>query len=247
MNIIYDVEILKVLLPEPTRSMYVLERELTKRLGRENVNYPTLRRHIRKLKDQDLINIEKGLRKNGKTDQRGTKNLSLTFKGLVYLILKAELTENESRAIINRVLARPHYQKLEMAKSSSIQNISVDALKKSFYELKPKVNLEYFDEDYVKQLFLDNLIMQNCLDLVLAWMEEARDKFSKLPDKSSRRELKMWKKKAKKDIRNISNEEINLLFEVYNYLRAKQGIWNEKIDLLQPIVKYLKKKKGVRR
>lgn len=244
MNTIDNVAILKALLPESSRSIYVLRDELKEKLAEKNieVNYPTLRRRINKLVDEGFINVEEGVRKNGRVDQRGTKNLSLAFKGLVKLILEAELSESESRTIVNRVLGKPQYKKLEMAKKSSIQQISTDAIRKSFYELRPKVNLKYFDEDYVQQLVFDNLIMQNCLDKLLTWKKEKLDKLVKSSDRISKRELRSWKRKSKKDAEKISNEDLKLLDEVYYYLKEKQAIWNEKINLLKPIVQYFKKR-----
>ena len=242
MNTISNVEILKSLLPEPSRSIYALRDDLKEKLGGEKVNYPTLRRHINKFVKEGLIDVERGTRKNGKPDKRGTQNLSLSFKGLVYLILKSDLTESESRTIVNRVLAMPHFKKLEMAKDPYVQLMSIDSLKESFSQLRPRVNLEFFDEDYVRELLFENLILQNCLDNVLAWKKEKLDKLIELPDRLSKRELRILKKKAKKDAGKISNEEINRLFAVYDYLREKQVAWNEKIDLLQKPVRYFKKR-----
>jgi hypothetical protein len=55
---------------------------------------------LRRIKDSFTCE-EKGARKDDELDRRATKNLSLSLKGLVYLVLNAELTERESRTIVD--------------------------------------------------------------------------------------------------------------------------------------------------
>lgn len=203
-------------------------------LDKKNVNYPTLLRHINKLTKDGFIEEEKGTRRDGKVDERETKNLSLSFKGLVYLVLNANLTERESRAIVDRIFRRPEFQKLEIAKKMSVVEIPVASLKNFFVEIRPKINLEYFDEDWTMELLFENLILKNCLDEIIAWKEEIFKNLSK-------RELVVLAKKAKRDAMKLPEEWLNLLFAVYEYLRERQAVWNEKIDLLKPIVHYFRR------
>jgi len=77
--------------------------ELERMLAKKNVNYPTM---LRRIKDSFTCE-EKGARKDDELDRRATKNLSLSLKGLVYLVLNAELTERESRTIVDSARERP--------------------------------------------------------------------------------------------------------------------------------------------
>jgi hypothetical protein len=116
-----NIEILKMLLSEAYKSKYALNESLKEKYGTKKANYPTLRRRIDDLKIDGLIEIEEGKKKNGKQDKRGTQNIGLSFKGLVYLIIKSDLDETESRMIVNKIYSKKHFSKLKLSGNNSIK------------------------------------------------------------------------------------------------------------------------------
>jgi len=230
MNTIKNVDILKALLFEPSGSIYKLKEKLAK--DNLKVNYPTLRRRILELEDNGLIEMEKGLNKNGKMDKRKTKSLFLSFKGLAFLILKADLSESECRAIVLRTIKEPPYQKAGI--SHSMKEIPTLAFKKTFEQIRPRINLEFFDKEYFVNLFFETLIIENLLDGIKEWKEQH---FGKL----SQKEQRQYATKETKDAKKLSSEIHQTLFIVYDYLIRKRENWDKKIQLLEPYIKwYLK-------
>lgn len=234
MNTINNVDILKALLPEPSGSIYDLWQELKEKLAKDNVkvNYPTLRRHILKLRNDGLIEMEKGFRKNGKADERKPKKLFLSFRGLAFLILKADLSESECRAIVLKVFKEPQYEKVGIP--NSMKEIPTIALKKTFEQIRPRINIEFFDEEYFENLLFETLVIDNLLNGIKEWEEKHFDKLSQ-------KEQRQYAKKATKDAKRLPSEIPQMIFFVYYYLRKKRESWNEKILLLKPIIQcYLK-------
>jgi hypothetical protein len=219
-----DVEILKGLLSESSKSLYDLEKELEKKLGKENVNYATILRKCNKLLEKGFIDEEKGLTKKGKEDKRVTRIESLSFKGLVFLALNANLSDAGGRAIFRRLSSKPKYQKIDIPLLQAPQIASVTFLK-SFEKIKPKVNSEYYDEKYVRNLWYDSII-KNFFH-VLSWKE-------KLP--KEKRDLERYVKKARRGLPMLSPENVRKIRIVYGHLTAKRDSYASKANMLKPVI-----------
>ena len=176
--------------------------------------------------------MEKGLNKNGKMDKRKTKILLLSFKGLAFLILKADLSENECRAIVLGILNKSPYRKVSI--SQSMREIPTLAFKKTFEQMRPRVNLDFFDEEYFANLFFETLILDNVLTGIKKWKEQHFDKLSQ-------NEQQQYATKEAKDAKKLSPEIPQMLFTIYDNLRSKKESLNEKIQLLKPIVQFYEK------
>lgn len=235
MNKSRDVEILKALLPysqeEPIRGILALKEELKKSPGLQRVNYATTFRHTQELIEKGFITAKEGIRKNGLPDKRDTKHLSLTTRGAVYLILNSgDLSEMESRAIIQKILFRPEFKKLELTKNLDILQIPIDTLRSSFSRIRPKINLDYFNEDYALELLFNEVVVENCLEMIIE--RKKRVKNAKSKDEEMIR-------KAKSDMYKLtSGPEYAKFREVYKMVRDhlidQKAILNSKIALLKP-------------
>jgi len=230
MNIIDDTEILKAVFSGIGRSRYRLKEELSKKL--KNVNYPTLRRRIFELSNEGYVRLEPGIRKNGNPDKRRTGKPELTFKGLVFLILNASLDESQTRAIVQKVLSESTFKNIKIyyAAASEIGTVSIQ---KAIEQIRPRVNLEHYDEEYVRNLWHDTVV-ENYLDEVLSYMKKHFPSEEKL-------ERHFKKAKAKKDLTKLPSEAINIAYVVYEHLKSKRQSYSDRIDLLKPFIKVFDK------
>ena len=147
-----DREILKAVLIEQ-KSKYGLEAYLKKNGIKSN--YATIWRHIDKLKKDGLLRITKPSRKDGKLDKRKTEKPVLTPKGMATLIIEGNLQKDETRSIMLKFIDKKlsHITDIKFWKIAPIQDVYADAVLK----IKPKVNLEYFDEDYFTETLVTEL------------------------------------------------------------------------------------------
>lgn len=234
MNIIIDdLEILRVLLSGPAKSMYVLEREIKGEPGEKSVNYPTLRRHILELVEDGLIEESKGKKKNGRIDRRKTKILQLTYKGLVFLALNADLEPRDFSRIVNLIIGK-HYPRFRILRHNSLLQIPITSFENMFKELRPRVNLEYFDEEYVKKLVFEMFVIENIIQKGREWQVGFKKK-------STSKMYKRIIKDAKLDLKRIPKEWPSMLDEVYDYLITKRKDLNGKINFMSSIIKVYKK------
>ena len=229
MNILNDAEILKALLPETSKSIYDLEKELKKKLGEGNVNYPTLLRYFNRLQKDGFINEARGTRKGGVEDKRETRKPSISNKGIVFLILNATLSKEEADTIMAKLLSEPQVRRygLDLV---AVKDMTSEALRKTFEDMKPKVNLEHYDEKYVQNL-LNDALMDNLLDEVLAYLKKI------LPNEHLERYMK---KKAKRSLSELS-EPIKMALSVYEHEKSKRDFYTKKIEALKPYINVFKK------
>jgi len=138
-----DKEIMMALLGSQP-SMYGLEKSLQGR------NYPTVRRHIKKMQKNGLLSTTEVARKNGKQDMRGTKKPELTVKGLATLIIDGEL-KKEELIIAGKKVLQTEYSDLseDFVQDTNVNEIFANTLLK----MRHKINLPYFDEDYFNEVF----------------------------------------------------------------------------------------------
>ncbi len=133
-----DKEIMLALF-DSQQSMYGLEKTL-KETGKQS-NYATVFRHIKKMRQDGLLNATKTLRKNGKLDKRGAQSPTFTPRGLATLIIDGDLQKEElSKAV------KYYFQKNKFP--SFLYGIPSESLADALLKLKPKVNLKFFNENY---------------------------------------------------------------------------------------------------
>lgn len=103
----------------------------------------TLSKKVNELVGEKIIRIEKGPR-----GPVGTHNCSLKFKGLVYLLLECNLNDEELEKTLMNLL---HSEKLKELRvfENMIDPLGIaQVLVQSLSELRSKVNLKYFDEEW---------------------------------------------------------------------------------------------------
>lgn len=137
-----DREIMKAMLASE-QSIYGLVNEKMKKS-----NYATVWRHIRRMQKEGLLTTAKVLRKNGKLDNRGTEKPSLTPKGLATLLIDGDLQEKELGAMN---IFQDELSKIPASARPFMIDVFCDAL----LEMKPKVNLKFFDERYFRETYLN--------------------------------------------------------------------------------------------
>jgi Fe2+ or Zn2+ uptake regulation protein len=139
------MEILKVLLIEQTVSIYGLMKPL-KENGVES-NYATIWRYVKKMLEDKLLTVSKIKRKDEKPDKRKTQILSITNKGVATFLIRGNPTKEELLKIGSK-----SWQQLLENTPIKYRFLQEGFLSESFanalLEIKPKVNLEFFDENW---------------------------------------------------------------------------------------------------
>lgn len=139
-----DRDIMIALL-SPQQSIYGLEMEVKK--SNPKSNYATVWRHIKRMQKNGLINTTKAPRKNGKLDKRKTEIPTLTSKGLATLLIEGDLQKKELFSVGRRIFLKT-YKKLPISAEPFFTDIFADSL----LEIKPKVNLKSFDENWFREV-----------------------------------------------------------------------------------------------
>jgi predicted ArsR family transcriptional regulator len=135
-----DKEILKTLLGKEDISIYELNKTLKK-------NYVTVLRHVQKMLKDEV------LKANQSKTFRETKLLQVTPKGIATFLLKGNLTRKELLEI------KPDEIFLKPAESLQERILNEESLRETLadtlLEIRPKVNLEFFDEKWFKEVFYE--------------------------------------------------------------------------------------------
>lgn len=147
------------------QSMYGLEQTLKKKM--KESNYATVWRHIRKMQKEGLLTTVKVPRKNGKFDKRGTEKPELTWKGIATILIEGDLQEKELGAMN---IFQDEFSKIPISARPFMMDVFCDAL----LEIKPKVNLKFFDEKYFRETYLNATI-----DASVKAVKKYRAKFEK--------------------------------------------------------------------
>ncbi len=146
------------------QSIYSLEQTLKKRM---KSNYTTVWRHIKNMQKDNLLTITKAPRKNGKLDKRKTQIPTLTPKGIATILIEGDLQEKELGAMN---IFQDEFSKIPASARPFMIDIFCDAL----LEIKPKVNLKFFDEKYFRETYLNATI-----DASVRAIKKYRAKFEK--------------------------------------------------------------------
>jgi hypothetical protein len=156
------MEILKTLLVSPQSSMYKLNNDI------KGSKFSTIRRNIYKLQENKLITI-------GKPEKRKAMKIELTSKGLATLLIDGDLQEKELREL-NKEIFRENYKKrsqsdayavidffddllidkkdLSLNQRSLIESYLGEIFVNSLLEIKPKVNLKFFDGEWFYEVYV---------------------------------------------------------------------------------------------
>ena len=125
------------------RSMYALEKSFGKS------NYPTVRRHIKRLQKEKLLKTTRTLRKDGKPDNRKAESPELTSKGLATLIIEGDLEEAELKIAMVKTLQKDYTDlPSTFLGDTNADKIFADTLLK----MRHKINLKFFDEKYFNEV-----------------------------------------------------------------------------------------------
>lgn len=154
-----DREIMKAILADNRQSIYRIEEYLRKNLKKElketgiKVNYASVWRHIKKMQKDDLLYVKENLRKNGKPDKRETEMPELTPKGLATLMIDGDLQEEELRKANEKIFQKDFEKILPKKDFFMLKPVFADVFSKSLLEIRPKINLKFFDEKWFYQIY----------------------------------------------------------------------------------------------
>jgi hypothetical protein len=235
-----DIELLKVLLPAPSDSMYGAKSELKledKRKKRDSYSASTIARHLSKLEKAGYIRREKNvaLRKNGQQDRRGSQRCELTFKGLFKLVLCADLEDSEIELAVGKCFEY-NMPSTGLTRLSLVKGMPVKAFRDSLKQMRSRINMEYFDEQYAITLFVENVIIDNAFDQFFKSLPKIKELKSK-----ARRSRKM-KNEAEKTLQQMPRIHLEMLLGLYDYMRDKREDLNKRMEPLSDAVRYLKSK-----
>ena len=148
-----DKEILKAVL-FGDKSMYGLEKYL-KENGVKS-NYATVWRHIKRMQKENLLSITKSRRKNGRYDRRRTERPVFTSKGLATLLINGDLQKEELKHLGLKLLEKEELKDLPkpLLRILPVEDVFDSIVSK----IRPRVNLEFFDEKYFDELFWTSFI-----------------------------------------------------------------------------------------
>jgi hypothetical protein len=126
------------------QSIYALEKSL------RNSNYASVHRCIKKFQEEKLLRIIERPRKDGELDKRKTKMPELTHKGLATLLIEGNLKEEELKKALIKTLQKDY----DSLPPSFLGITKVDEIFAStLLRMRPKINLQFFDEKYFNQIF----------------------------------------------------------------------------------------------
>jgi DNA-binding PadR family transcriptional regulator len=132
--------ILKTLLIKQKLSIYELNDTLKS-------NYATVWRYVKKMLEDKLLTVSQIKRKDGKPDKRNTQILSITNKGVATFLIRGNPTREELLKIGSKSW-QPLLENLSMEERFLTEAFFADSFADSLIEIKPKVNLEFFDEKW---------------------------------------------------------------------------------------------------
>lgn len=220
MNIL-DREIMTALL-KPQPSKYELWKTLNKKYP-----YATILRHIEKLEKSSLITTQKAKRKNGKLDNRKTVTLSLTDFGLATIIMKGSLNDKEYKLATEKLLPKEFAQIRFLARGLGITSEVI--LKSIFDKVKPKMNLEYFNQEYFEETFLISFA-ETLIEIYRNMTDSKREKLKQIAMQST--------KETHGKYVSITNELTN---EILSIVKQKQHKFDTMAKVLEKAMRSVEK------
>jgi len=143
MNIL-EIAILRTLLTKEEISIYALNKTLNE--SGIKTSYATVLRTILKMQKENLVNV------NEKKDAKETKLLFLTNKGTAALAIEGDLSREELVKIgleVWRSMLKK--SKLPPIEKTLTEKFLAEVFADSLNDLKPKVNLKFFNENWFKE------------------------------------------------------------------------------------------------
>lgn len=184
-----DIKLMKTMMFATYRSKYKLA-DVT------GIPYPTLQRRIDKLKGYKMIarfSDEEVVRKNGSPDKRRPQTWDVSIKGLAYLIVNDYLKEAELEKALMRIF-NTHKNLRSLGRFMDVaeyRSIVVNGVIESIFELRSKINFQYFDREYVLNLFFP--LLEQAFWKRLEQLQKQSPKELKRLVKQSGMKNKIWK------------------------------------------------------
>lgn len=199
------LNILKKLLFRDADSIYKLAK-------RADLSQPTTLRHVDILTDEGLVTTQ------AEDEGRHSVTVSLTEKGLIYIMFSGELSDNELRTAFTSYFTQRDYPNPMFAPMLA-------ALKKTLDNVKPRVNLTYFDEKYTRfvlsRAFLKNVLVEGVKAVKNGATAESISFQPSVEDVNSyRRLLDAWREYHKADERDIRVLSDTLDAYINKYMNA---------------------------
>lgn len=145
-----EIQILKTLLAKESltkKGLSIYELNKTLREAKVKTNYTTVWRHLKRMLKEKLIEIaEKGKRK--------AQLLTITDKGIATYLLKGNPSKEELLQI-GLEFHREFINKLKGKEAFLVKDILKEVFANSLLKIKPKVNLEFFDNKWFREVWVD--------------------------------------------------------------------------------------------
>ena len=109
-------------------------------------SYPTVLRHINDLKTEGYLEESEALRKDGKRDQRDTRIMNLTNKGLAYLLQDGNLSDDDLVDVGLSVMEK------RLKEDDPFRPIMAEVFLESLQTIRPRFNLQFWDEDWFEKM-----------------------------------------------------------------------------------------------
>lgn len=162
----------------------------------------------------------------------------LSVKGLIFLIQKANLDEHEIQQLVNRFFSTHKYQTFNIIKAQIGRQAPIDALIKSFKQIRSRINLEYYDEEYATDLVV-SLIVKNLLDQIIGLNQSSLDKG------------RISQARVREDLKRLLGDPrtFEMYFKMRDELERELSNIQQRIGLIDGILSYRdmnKTKEGVK-
>lgn len=199
------LNILKKLLFRDAGSIYKLAK-------RADLSQPTTLRHVDILTDEGLVITQ------AEDEGRHSVNVSLTEKGLIYVMFNGKLSDDELRTAFTIYFTHQKYPNPMFAPMLA-------SLKKTLNDVKPQVNLTYFDEKYTRfvlsRAFLKNVLVEGVKAVNNGVTSEDISFQPSAEDVNSYRKLlNAWREYHKADGRDIKILSNSLDAYINKYMNA---------------------------
>jgi hypothetical protein len=139
-----QIQILNALLASPQSSMYKLNNSI------QDSTFSTVRRNLYKLEEDGLIKI-------GEPEERNAMEIQLTPKGIAKLLIESDL-QKEDLLLVGKKILQKDFNKLLPKTFSQIEPFFTDIFCDSLLEIRPKINLKFFDEKWFIEVYIDSTI-----------------------------------------------------------------------------------------